>query len=112
MQWDIHLTTVNDVKSEILESVEIPNDLRVAVLCEDMPKFLWVATAYDLDQPNLGLIFDATDIEQGQTFIRAIEYNQNLSVVLRTVTREPNCRSQYQNKAEWKIMNWYSEQPI
>ncbi|HHJ18516.1 MAG TPA: hypothetical protein ENJ84_01585 [Gammaproteobacteria bacterium] len=111
LEWDIYLTTVNELKEDVFTSSHLSGTCQREVLLESMPKYLWRATAYNDEQPVLGLIFDATDIEQGQTFVRAIEYDGVLSSVLRSVTKVTDALTAYHNKPEWKIMTWFADQP-
>ncbi len=85
LQWDIYLTTNNDLKREILrsDSSAMAQPYRNEVLRESMPRFLWRATACQNESPLLDLLFDATDIEHGQFFVRAIEWDGKLSMALR-----------------------------
>jgi len=53
-----------------------------------MPRFMWRATAYDAGNPALELLFDATDIEQGTSFVGAIAHNRALARVLQVVALE------------------------
>lgn len=85
LEWDIYLTTNNDLKREILrlDSSAMAQPYRNEVLRESMPRFLWRATARQNESLLLDLLFDATDIEHGQFFVRAIEWNGRLSLALR-----------------------------
>ena len=74
LEWDIYLTTVNDIKTEIESSQLIGGRYKKALLLEPMPRFMWRATALVQRQPVVDLLFDATDIDQGSFFTRAIEY--------------------------------------
>jgi hypothetical protein len=106
LEWDIYLTTVNDLKTDIFETRQL-NDPEYCreVLLESMPRFVWRAIACNGDTPLLELLFDATDIEQGSLLIRAIEYDRALSVFLRTFAAASK------TKPEWKIFQWFEKQP-
>jgi hypothetical protein len=82
LEWDIYLTTVNDLKANILKA-RCPSDAEYCrrVLLENMPRFMWRAVALNEDVPVVELLFDATDIEQGTLFVRAIEHNPTLSIL-------------------------------
>lgn len=82
-EWDIYLTTVSQLKSEILASQVLDPDTKSRVLVSDIPKYVWRASALITDQVQLDLLFDATDIEQGGAFITAIEYDPVLGHALR-----------------------------
>jgi len=82
-EWDLYLTGVNEYKRETLESDQEPLGGRLAVLGQGMPRFVWRATAFSGQDRVLDLLFDATDIEQGNVFLRAVEYHAALSGFLR-----------------------------
>jgi len=105
--WDIRLTAINKLKEEILQSSRIHGDYKCEILSQKMPRFLWKATAYtkNNDQIILDLLFDATDIEQDQFFIRAIEYDPHLADVCRSLSS----KIQESEKDAYKgIIEWFS----
>lgn len=87
LEWDIYLTTVNELKREILCSKKLGDDYFKEVLLENMPRFMWRATAYAGKTIALDLLFDATDIEQGKFIVRVIEYDKNLALFLRAISK-------------------------
>src|SRR5207247_146101 len=105
-EWDIHLTTVNDIKQDISSLETFVGDYRKEVLLESLPRFMWCATACFEDKRILDLLFDATDIEHGQFFIRAIEYDSAVSTVLRGVSKAPQLVQAAQTQAERGIIEW------
>ena len=111
IEWDIYLTTNNDLKTEILKSSSMSGKYYGELLLEGMPRFLWRATALHNNEPLMDLVFDATDIEQGPFFVRAIEYDKNLSLFLRVVSKINAIEQIYSTTAEWKIIKWFKEQP-
>ena len=94
-EWDIYLTTVNNFKEEIIRSSYIEPSVRKNVLLQAMPHFLWCASAYCNKNRVLDLIFDATDIEQGSFFLRAIEYNRDFSIFLRDILKTRNSQMEW-----------------
>jgi len=76
--WDIYLSNVNDVKSDIIKSATLDSESKRAILLINMPKYLWRATAYEGTQKILDILFDATDIEQGAILVTAISYDAGL----------------------------------
>jgi hypothetical protein len=95
---------------EIFNSNEIESKLRLEVLSYSLPHFIWRATATHEGDKVLDFLFDATDIEQGQFFLRAIEYNQELSEVLREIAKSPSLEQTFQTTSEGKIIEWFKQQ--
>jgi hypothetical protein len=104
------LTTVNEFKSELLKSSNPPKDYRRLVLQENMPKFLWRATAFLGAKPLFALLFDATDIEQGELFVRAVEYDTVRCAFFRSLCKEGALRTLFEGKPEVKIIDWFAGQ--
>ncbi len=85
LEWDIYLTTVSEFKTDIRASSDLDDAERVGILVQPLPKFLWCAVGYTNGQRVIGLIFDATDIEQGSFFLRGIRYSIPLATVLQKI---------------------------
>ncbi|MBW2098584.1 MAG: hypothetical protein JRG77_07245 [Deltaproteobacteria bacterium] len=85
---------------------------RKNALTESMPRFIWRATAYTKDSPVLDLLFDATDIEQGNFFLRAIEYDPLIAMILRIVAKEEAVVENFEESPAGRILEWFKEQPI
>lgn len=85
--WDIHLTTLNEIKSEVFNDKTLAEKVRCQFLLGNMPRFMWRAKALSADMCVLDLLFDATDIEQGHIFITAIERDLDLAAVIQTIAR-------------------------
>lgn len=83
IEWDIYLTTVNQVKSEVFQSSVATS--QEPFLTQHLPKYLWRASAYLDGNLNLDLIFDATDLEQSDTFITSLAYGDGLEGILRLI---------------------------
>jgi hypothetical protein len=81
-EWDIYLTTVNEVKSEALHDKRISGELLQKVLSQATPKFLWRATASQSTGAAFDIILDATDIEHGAFVVRITGYNDVLMTFL------------------------------
>ncbi|HHT9106904.1 MAG TPA: hypothetical protein ACFYD7_13690 [Candidatus Wujingus californicus] len=114
LEWDIYLTTVNELKKDIINSKNINGNYRKEILFENMPRFIWRATAYDVNNNKivLDLLFDATDIEQGTFFVRAIEYDHILTKILHKVSKIKNLPSIFETRPEWRIIEWFRKQPF
>ena len=112
IEWDIYLTSITEFKEEF-SRLNVNRDLpKIEILTEPMPRFLWRASAFNGNEVILDLLFDATDIEQGHFFVRAIEYQSDLSIYLRTISKEPSLEASFQGNPEWKILEWFKYQSI
>ena len=75
-----------------------------------MPRFVWRASAALGNRTVFDFLFDATDIEQGRLFVRAVEYDQAGASFFRSVCREPALRRLFEGKPEVKIIDWFAAQ--
>jgi hypothetical protein len=111
LEWEIFLTTVNEVKTELQSANVLSGVYLRNCLVGCMPRFIWRAAATSADAPVLDLLFDATDIEQGRFFVRAIEYNIDLGVILREVIKSVAQQSIWR-RPDWKIISWFNSTPL
>ena len=112
LEWSIYLTTVNELKKEIFSSNTINGNYSKKILLENMPRFIWRATAFDYKNNRelmLDLLFDATDIEQGDFFIRAIEHSEIISELLRKALEDPYVEEICGAEPEWKVFEWFKK---
>ncbi len=112
LEWEIYFTTINKVKKDLLNSKTFNGSYRKDALTENMPRFIWRATAHNQDSPVLDLLFDATDIEQGNFFLRAIEHDLIIAKVLRIVAKEEAVVKNFAESPANRILEWFKEQPI
>ncbi len=83
--WDIFLTTINDLKTDILSSSYYHGEDKRQFLTKSMPRFLWRTTAYSEKTPIFDLLFDATDIPQGDFLSFVIKYDEGIAVSLKGI---------------------------
>jgi hypothetical protein len=110
-EWDIFLTSGNELKSEILKSDSMKGEEKEQVLSQPMPRFIWRAAGRFGEELVLDLLFDATDIEQGDFFVRAIEYDSGVSKFFRLIARERSLLRLFDLGGESRIFNWFAKQP-
>ena len=108
--WDIHLTTVNEIKSGMLLSRKWRNSLRLQVLLENMPRFIWRATAFHRTDYILDLLFDATDLEQSSFLFHAVGYHELFFKALIDFSKQPDLPSSLRTSVSWRILEWFSKQ--
>jgi hypothetical protein len=108
IEWDIFLSQVNALKSDILSSSHMSEATRVKVLTTKLPKYVWRAIGSIGGRSVIEFIFDATDIEQGNIFISAVPCNYdvfNLFVMLST-----SAPLLANVKSSKPIFDWFSKQ--
>lgn len=109
-EWDIYLTSVNTLKTEIRKSSVLANSSKRRWLTANMPRFIWRARYVVGDLSALELLFDATDIEQGKFFIGAVEYNEPLYSLIRQMSVIVKDERYYHSRSYWRILEWFANQ--
>ena len=114
LEWDIFLTTVIDVKKGIRENKALPANRKATLLTQPFPRFIWRATALAEDKKVFDLLFDATDIEQGQCLIDVVEHDQKLSEILHELFSDENVETLLGNRHRFAaaIARWFRMHPF
>lgn len=105
--WDVFLTTVGDLKKDILVTPGLDPALRLRTLSGSLPRFIWRATARCAADRVVDLLFDATDIEQGHYFVEAVKYNSQAAAILQAVANHPDASSLI-GAAGWTILESFA----
>jgi len=85
LEWDIHLVQVSDLKLELIDNPSLTEAQRLKYLTTSLPKFIWKLTCLVNPVEKIDFIFDATDIEQGSSYIQKITYNNQLAGFFKNV---------------------------
>ncbi len=108
-EWDIYLISVNDLKNEVFETLNLNMDNRRSLLMRSFPRFLWRASLIVDASIKLDLLFDATDIEQGAFFLCAIDYDTELTGLFRILFNMDEIESLFGSSPAWPIVAWFRE---
>jgi hypothetical protein len=106
VEWDIFLSTNNPLKEEILAPAGFDAVNRTEVLTEKMPRYIWRSIAFLNGQRLIELVFDATDIEQGNFFIMAIKYDEPFFVALNSICSVPSAKNIIDKPLVKSIFDW------
>lgn len=86
VEWDIHLSTVCDLKKEWL-NMKIKDfedlNIKIKLLKLYMPKFIWVANAIKSSTNKIifSFLFDATDIENSDLTVAIIHFSKESYII-------------------------------
>jgi hypothetical protein len=106
MSWDIYLTRNSTFKSNLIENKELPQYLKELFLFQNMPRYIWRATALHKGEKIMDVIFDATDLEQGKKLHCLLVYSQQMYEAICTHFDEK--RNSLKNKDLWSpIFDWF-----
>jgi hypothetical protein len=85
--WDVHLTSVEELKENLARSEDLRGVYRSILLVSRMPKFIWRARARVNRRLLFDLLYDATDFAGGRIFLGVIEHDEELSKQIRILSR-------------------------
>lgn len=80
--YDLRLESLSDIKNRVLKSTNIIN--KQDILLKSAAKFMWTATFRDPEDssPFFELLFDSTDIPQGNCYSGCIKYDESFELVV------------------------------
>ncbi len=108
-EWDIYLSTVNEVKSEYIKMRGLDPSFRAKILTSGMPKYIWRATVKYGEDKILDVLFDATDIEQGAYVINVVVFCDDFAGNLRGIVAEPSTEQAFRASIAWPIIEWIKD---
>jgi hypothetical protein len=89
LEWDIHLTTVNDLKLDLQECKQLSGSPRLKWLTQPMPRFIWRALARKGNDRVFDVFFDATDIHTSDGVHGVLCYDAALAAALALIAGNP-----------------------
>ncbi|MBN1900638.1 hypothetical protein JW926_04845 [Candidatus Sumerlaeota bacterium] len=112
LEWDIHLENINEYKQDLFNSNLLKGEYLEKILCEPLPRFIWRALLLKDGVRLFDLLFDATDIEQGQFLLKAVEYEKEFGIFLRNIYMNESIKQSMKSAPAWQIMKWYLENQL
>jgi len=113
LQIDIRLRENRDLKREIKASSIKDKD---TYLTQSLPKYIWSISFWYQNQKLLEMMFDATDIEQGDMFLGFIPYHKSANHIIKLIElRMQNYESvlyktqQIKDTKLWSIIKYFNK---
>ncbi|MDR3614275.1 MAG: hypothetical protein P4L53_11990 [Candidatus Obscuribacterales bacterium] len=75
VEWDIFLLSSNDYKNACLTEATLSPQNRMETLLTPMPRYVWLANAYEGGVRKFDFVFDSTDIEQGLKLVKIVPHD-------------------------------------
>lgn len=115
VEWDIRISMIQDFQRNIHNSEKLSPEIIETILCDEYPRFLWIAGLRINNDLKMDLIFDATDIDQGCFLHRIIPYDYNMVAFLNSVFLDPgfpdNLRStEWRKRSTWQIIKIFKDE--
>lgn len=91
LQWDIHLSTVNDFKADIRRSTFRDIASKERILLRAHPRFIWKSTLHSIAKGEvLEILADATDLKDSIPFYHMEIFDSERKATLTTNLQAPN----------------------
>ena len=87
LEWDVRLTTTNEVKEAMRR--QAPSEARNRILLSPAPRFMWRAVLQTPSHPAAELLFDATDMARSYPFVDVLFHDDNFRTNLKGITHHP-----------------------
>lgn len=104
--WDISLVTGTEYLDYQRKRKDILGAHRLALATMSLPRFYWQASLYYQDRPAMTILFDATDLEQGDVVVHIIEENEHFCTAARVLARDATTKQRRELLPDWRIWKW------
>lgn len=101
LRWDIELTLGTTVQGQVAAASHTYGGRRKALLTTGLPRFVWRVYAYADTTRMMDLVFDATDLPQGEMLTEVIEFDDTLRSLLGIVATHPPYRGIFDER-RWR----------
>lgn len=112
IEWDLFLTENATLKADIYQDKNIDPDFRLKALYEDMPHYIWRATATSGRSKLFDLLFDATDLLQGGHIIGGLPYSGPACTAIAAVAKNPTLANYLRdtgNRGLERATKWFAD---
>lgn len=112
IEWDLFLTDNATLKADIYLDSYIAPDFRRKALLEDMPRYIWRATATSDGSKVFDLLFDATDLLQGGHIIGGLPYSGLACTAIAAVANNPTLANKFRdtgNRGLEMATKWFAD---
>lgn len=110
LEWDVYLTTVNEVRGDLRKSPNIDSASRFSAVTLPMPRFIWRATALRDDSPLIDLLFDATDIDTADGLVQVVFHDKLTRDFMKTVADNPIDALPFKKSVK-NVLRWVKANP-
>ncbi|MBF0308998.1 MAG: hypothetical protein HQL56_05690 [Magnetococcales bacterium] len=88
LEWDVYISRLNPFKEELITKKQLHGPALHKLLTTTLPRFLWRAKLLFDQVLQCELLFDATDFQDGNTFLCGIDYNGGFFYFLSSTIRD------------------------
>ena len=108
ISWDIRLQSAQTYKVGLSDDPCVDPEVRRFIQASSMPKYVWLAEAFDGDNKLIDLVFDATDVEQGDVFLTAVPFDKDFWRVLQELDIK-EALNLHQGPGVRRMIEWFME---
>lgn len=96
--WDVYLLSSSEYKQEILSNEDLSSEFKSDVILTQLPKFVWISRLYVNNTIIFELIFDSTDVSQGQSCLLINCYDAGILKIIRGELQNPRFIKHIENE--------------
>jgi hypothetical protein len=104
--WDITLVTGSGYIDFQRQRADIDKAHRFTLATIPLPRFYWQASLYYDASPAMTVIFDATDLEQGDVVVHILEEDAGYCGAARKLAATDQTKTDRELFPDWRIWNW------
>jgi hypothetical protein len=112
LTWDIFLVTGSQYMDRLRKRNDLKREHRLALATKPLPRFFWHASLFYDGTPAMTILFDATDLEQGDVVVHIVEEDDALCGAARALAAAPSLKAQQELAPNWRIWNWFIQNPV
>jgi hypothetical protein len=90
--WDVYLNDIGRLRKRVSLS-KLSAEAKLLALKRSYPRYVWCADARIGNERQFSLIFDATDLLQGQQFLDCIAFEKAVCAAIAVVSGHPSIQS-------------------
>lgn len=103
--WDIYLQASSDYKEEVILNDDLSNGFTSDVVLMQLPKYVWISRLYVNDTIIFELVFDSTDVAQGQFCLLINCYDNGFLEVIKDELKVEDFREYIKTKLYPKYLD-------
>ncbi len=105
--WSITLETTNSYKQKVTKFTGLGTSSRVAILTKSLPHYIWIVSCSDGSTPFFDLVFDATDLEQADSLIDVVEYDLEVTDLIKKAVHTKDAIDPYLTRDSREIFQYF-----
>lgn len=105
-EWEIKVQTLDAFKKEIRNDRKLHDAIKLQLVTESYPKFLWIMTAKNNREKQLTIWVDATDPGRVSQGVKCIPYTEDMMKILLAISKDDDRVGGFAQSAK-SVVAWF-----